>query len=266
MRVVVKYLEGVPLVTSYVVEVGGVRLVVDPGPASLHEPLDVDAVLCTHIHLDHCGSAGHLGRPTYVHERYVKHVVDPSRLYESSRAVLGVFAEKFGAPRPNPNVVGVADGARLFDAIDAVHTPGHAPHHVMYYYRDGKTLFVGDGAGVFIPDIGAVIPTTPPPFRLDLYLQSLDRVRGLDVEQVCFPHYYCTRDVEVVRRHVEQVRAWVEELRDRTELTVDEALRLLAKADENVAKVLSAASLYVDFYLRFTVLGFLDYLRSSLSV
>jgi len=261
MEVVVKRLEGVPLVTVYVFEVGGVRVVVDPGPASLFEPLDVDAVLCTHIHLDHCGSAGHLDKPTYVHERYTRHVVDPSKLYESSRAVLGVFAEKFGQPKPNEAVLGVADGARLFDAIDAVHTPGHAPHHVMYYYRDEKILFVGDGAGVHIPELGVVVPTTPPPFKLDVYLQSLDKVRGLDVEKVCFPHYYCTRDVEILERHREQVKAWVEVLQQNPHMDAEEALRALAKADENVEKVLAASGLYLDFYLRFSVLGFLDYLR-----
>jgi glyoxylase-like metal-dependent hydrolase (beta-lactamase superfamily II) len=56
MEVITKYLEGVPLITVFVVDVGGVRFAVDPGPAALHSPLDVDAVLCTHLHLDHCGS------------------------------------------------------------------------------------------------------------------------------------------------------------------------------------------------------------------
>ena len=44
-------------------------------------------------------------------------------------------------------------------------------------------------------------------------------------------------------------------------MDVEEALRALAKADENVEKVLAAGGLYLDFYLRFSVLGFLDYLR-----
>jgi len=265
MEVITKYLEGVPLITVFVVDVGGVRFAVDPGPAALHSPLDVDAVLCTHLHLDHCGSAGHLARPTYVHERYTRHVADPSKLYEASRSLLGVFAEKFGRPLPNEKVAGVPDGARLFDVFDAVHTPGHAPHHVMYYHRDRKTLFVGDGAGVHIPELGAVIPTTPPPFRLDLYLQSLDRLRGLDVNMLCYPHYSCTRDVELLKRHREQVETWVEALRGRLDLPVDEALRLLAKEDENVAKVLEAGGLYLDFYLRFSVSGFMEYLRQSAS-
>jgi Zn-dependent hydrolases, including glyoxylases len=265
MQVVTRFLEGVPLITVFVVEVGGVKVVVDPGPAALHTPLDVDAAVCTHIHLDHCGAAGHLGRPTYVHERYTRHIVDPSKLFESSRAVLGVFAEKFGAPLPNERTVGVSDGARLFDAFDAIYTPGHAPHHIMYFYRDEKILFTGDGAGVYIPELGAVIPTTPPPFRLDMYLQSLDKVRALDIEAVCYPHYSCTRNVELLKKHREQVETWVEVLEKNLELSLDDALRLLAKEDENVGKVLNAGGLYLDFYLRFSVLGFMDYLRQKAS-
>lgn len=263
MRVITKYLEGVPLVTTYVLEVGGVRLVVDPGPASLYTPLEVDAVLCTHLHLDHCGSSGHVRRPVFVHEKYTRHVVDPTKLYESSRAVLGVFAEKFGAPLPNEQVVAVADGARLFDALDAIHTPGHAPHHVAYFYRDRRILFVGDGAGVHIPELGVVIPTTPPPFRLDLYLQSLDKVKNLGAEVLCFPHYHCTRDVEILRRHREQVEAWVEALRDRYDLPLEDALRLLSRVDENVEKVVREGGLYLDFYLKFSALGFINYLKSA---
>jgi glyoxylase-like metal-dependent hydrolase (beta-lactamase superfamily II) len=124
---------------------------------------------------------------------------------------------------------------------------------------------VGDGAGVHIPELGVVIPTTPPPFRLDLYLQSLDKLRGLDVEVICFPHYSCTRDVDLLRRHREQVEAWVEVLRGRLDLAVEDALRLLAKEDENVAKVVDVGGLYLDFYLRFSVLGFVEYLRQSAS-
>mgnify|MGYP001770642612 CR=1 FL=1 len=265
MEIITKYLEGIPLITSYILDVGGVRLVIDPGPASLHTPLSVDAVICTHIHLDHCGSAGHLKKPTYVHERYVRHVVDPSKLFESSRAVLGLFAEKFGRPLPNEQAVGVSDGARLFDAIDAVHTPGHAPHHVTYFYRDAGVLFVGDGGGVYIPELKAIIPTTPPPFKLDVYLQSLNKVLGLGASAVCFSHYSCTGDVEILRRHIEQVKTWVEVLRDRLDRPVDDALRELSKADENVAKVLAAGGLYLEFYLKFSVLGFVEYLRSQSS-
>ncbi|ACB39560.1 MBL fold metallo-hydrolase [Pyrobaculum neutrophilum] len=265
MERVVRFLGGEPIVATYVFEVGGMRIAVDPGPASTLGSLEVDAVLCTHIHLDHCGSAGHLGKPAYVHERYVRHLVDPARLYEASLATLGVYAEVFGRPLPAREAVGVPDGARLFDAVDVFHTPGHAPHHVMYYYRDEKVLFVGDGAGVYIPELDVVIPTTPPPFRLQQYLESLSRVRGLDVDLLCFPHFACTRRVEILDVHREQIVGWVEALRDLVGGSVDDAVRAVAKVDENAAKVLQTGGLYADFFLRYSVAGLLDYLRSASS-
>lgn len=258
MEVVYRYLDGVPLVTIYVFDVGGVKVAVDPGPSSLHERLDADVALCTHLHLDHCGSAGFF-KTVYAHERYIAHLQDPTRLYESSRAVLGIFAEKFGRPRPVGEVKAVSDGQRVFDVIEAIYTPGHAPHHVMYYHRDAKRLFVGDGGGVYIPELRVVIPTTPPVFRLDMYLASLEKIRGLGVEELCYPHYTCTRDVELLEVHREQVESWVEVLKEAFD--VEDGLERLKREDENVAKVLEVGGLYLEFYLRFSVMGFLDYLR-----
>lgn len=262
MQIITKYLEKVPLLTTYILNLGDVKVVIDPGPASLHSPLDVDAVLCTHIHLDHCGSAGHINSPVYVHERYTKYVTEPLKLYEASKTVLGIFAEKFGAPLPSRQVVGVRDQTRLFDVIDVIYTPGHAPHHVVYYERDNKTLFIGDGGGVYIPELGVIVPTTPPPFKLDIYLQSLHRIKSLDVDTVCFPHYSCTRNVEILKVHEQQIRSWAETLKD-VDVPIDEALRLLARVDENVAKILTVGGFYAEFYLKISVLGFLNYLKSQ---
>lgn len=263
VRIITKSLGGEPLITVYALEAGGAAIVIDPGPASLHSPLEADAVLCTHLHLDHCGSAGYFGAPVYAHERYAAHLLDPSRLYEAARAVLGRYAEAWGAPPPCKNAVGVSDGARLFGAIDVLHAPGHAPHHVAYYWRDGGVLFVGDGAGGYIPELGAVIPVTPPPLRLDLYLQSLERMRAVGAGAICYSHYSCTRDVELLEAHRQQVRAWAEVLGESPDVSLDEAFRLLAREDENAARVLAAGGIYADLYLRVSVLGFLDYLRRA---
>ncbi|MFN3805079.1 MAG: MBL fold metallo-hydrolase, partial [Pyrobaculum sp.] len=69
MEVVYRHLDGAPLVTIYVFDVSGVKVAVDPGPSSLHKPLGADVALCTHLHLDHCGSAGFF-KTVYAHERY----------------------------------------------------------------------------------------------------------------------------------------------------------------------------------------------------
>src|SRR5260370_12830909 len=83
------------------------RAIVDPGPGStlgtLHQQLqahgigvgDLDAILLTHIHLDHAGATGSLARENprlllYVHKNAPPHMIAPSKLLPP-------------AQRPSPN-------------------------------------------------------------------------------------------------------------------------------------------------------------------
>src|SRR6266704_654631 len=65
-------------------------------------PGDIDALVVSHIHLDHAGGAGFLldempRAKVYVHERGLKHLVDPTRLLASARDALGPQeSERFG--------------------------------------------------------------------------------------------------------------------------------------------------------------------------
>src|ERR671914_2251277 len=80
-------------------EVDGV--LVDPGPQSCEDTLLAalggarpEALLLTHIHFDHAGTAGALVRrwpelPVYVHERGAKHMADPARLVASAARLYG---------------------------------------------------------------------------------------------------------------------------------------------------------------------------------
>ena len=75
-------------------------MLVDPGPeSSLHTLLEKigdqrpEAILLTHIHLDHAAATGAMvarwpDLPVYVHERGAPHIIDPSRLLASRRAPL----------------------------------------------------------------------------------------------------------------------------------------------------------------------------------
>src|SRR3989442_3628477 len=71
-------------------------------------PQEIDAVVVSHIHLDHAGGAGFLvdsmsAAKVYVHERGYKHLVDPTRLVTSAREALGpTEAEIFGTMKPIP--------------------------------------------------------------------------------------------------------------------------------------------------------------------
>ena len=90
-------------------------VLIDPGPTScLPDLLDAlgdqrpSALLLTHIHFDHAGAAGSLVERwpdlrVYVHERGAKHMIDPTRLYNSARRLYGDDMERlWGEMHPVP--------------------------------------------------------------------------------------------------------------------------------------------------------------------
>src|SRR5438128_3225392 len=84
-------------------------------------PQEIDAVVVSHIHLDHGGGPGFLldsmtAAKVYVRERGYKHLVDPPRPVTSARQALGpTEAEIFGTMKPIPaaRLVSVNDRDRL---------------------------------------------------------------------------------------------------------------------------------------------------------
>jgi glyoxylase-like metal-dependent hydrolase (beta-lactamase superfamily II) len=169
-------------------EVDGV--LIDPGPTSCLQTLldglagPPRAVLLTHIHLDHAGASGSLVErwpelEVYVHERGVKHMVDPSRLLESAKRLYGDDMDRLWGemvPVPERNIRELHGGERLLDgAFEVAYTPGHASHHVSYLH--GDTAFVGDVAGVRIPPATMTIPPTPPPdIDVEAWHESIERI------------------------------------------------------------------------------------------
>lgn len=162
------------------------------------KPSDLKALLVTHIHLDHAGSAGHfaaLGVPVFVHPRGERHLVDPSRLIAGSRAVHGErYDTFFGDPLPiAPSMIhSVADRATIEVAglhIEAIETLGHARHHHAWRVRDAASrvsctepdlLFVGDVVGMVSPGSNYIsIPVPPSDIDIPAWRTSMQRLRQL---------------------------------------------------------------------------------------
>jgi glyoxylase-like metal-dependent hydrolase (beta-lactamase superfamily II) len=190
-------------------------------------PSDLATVVVTHIHLDHAGGAGDIARmfpaaQVVVHELGARHLADPTRLMASARMVYGdELDELFGTLAPTPadritavgltGTIDLGGGRRL----DSHHTPGHARHHVGLVDSASGDLYVGDAAGVYIPETGDLRPATPPPdFDLATALASLRTFAALRATRLLFSHYGPVDAVtETLDRAAEEINVWVDETR-----------------------------------------------------
>jgi glyoxylase-like metal-dependent hydrolase (beta-lactamase superfamily II) len=208
-------------------------------------PADLATVVVTHIHLDHAGGTGDIagmfpGAEVVVHERGARHLADPSRLMASARGVWGDELDQlFGTLAPTPaerirtvDVSGTIDlggGRRL----DSHYAPGHARHHVALIDSVSGDLYVGDAAGIYIPDTGDLRPATPPPeFDLATALESLRTFAALRPARLLFSHYGPVDEVsETLDRSAEEINLWVEETRRARHrgLDLDHAVAMVAE-------------------------------------
>jgi len=187
-------------------------------------PQDLATIVVTHIHLDHAGGVGDLARhypnaEVVVHEKGARHLADPSRLMASARMVWGDKLDVlFGDLAPteaarirslgDTGSIDLGNGRRL----DSHYSPGHAKHHVGLIDSETGDLYVGDAAGVYLPETGDLRPATPPPdFDLDTALNSLKLFGALGPQRLLFSHYGPVEDVTAtLERSAEELRVWVD--------------------------------------------------------
>jgi glyoxylase-like metal-dependent hydrolase (beta-lactamase superfamily II) len=188
---------------------------------------DLATVVVTHIHLDHAGGAGDIAEmfpaaQIVVHQLGARHLADPSRLMAGARLVYGDALDRlFGAlaPVPADRIVALEDTGTIElgggRRLDSHYSPGHAKHHVGLVDSDSGDLYVGDAAGVYMPETGDLRPATPPPdFDLEIALASLRKFAALRPTRLLFSHYGPVTPVtETLDRSAEEIRVWVEATR-----------------------------------------------------
>ncbi|HUJ08081.1 MAG TPA: MBL fold metallo-hydrolase [Streptosporangiaceae bacterium] len=219
-------------------------------------PADLATVVVTHIHLDHAGGVGDIARmypaaQVVVHELGARHLADPSVLMASARMVYGDELDAlFGALRPTPperirtvertGAVDLGRGRRL----ESHYSPGHAKHHVGLIDSASGDLYVGDAAGIYIPETGDQRPATPPPdFDLGVALASLRMFAALEPARLLFSHYGPVQDVgQALARAAEEIEVWVEETTRarRAGLDLDHAVAMVAERTRDRYAVLAA--------------------------
>ncbi len=178
-------------------------IVVDPGPRRDVEQIlsvcpDISAIIVTHIHIDHAGGGATLQMVSktkiYVHPRGVKHLIDPSALWDASRRILMDAAEYYMRPEPaDPRLTEPLDeGFLKVDGVEleVMYTPGHASHHLSLIH--GDDMFPGDAAGLYL--CGHQAPTTPPRYELGMALASIDKMISRSPKRLFLPHFGLIKD------------------------------------------------------------------------
>ena len=208
-------------------------------------PGDLATIAVTHIHLDHAGGVGDLARmyadaEVVVHERGARHLADPSRLMASASMVYGDELDAlFGRLAATPaERIRAVDDAGVIDLgggrrLESHYSPGHAKHHVGLLDSTSGDLYVGDAAGIYIPETGDQRPATPPSdFDLDTALASLRLFADLAPARLLFSHYGPVSAVaQALDRSADELRVWVDETRRAhgAGLDLDHAVAMVAQ-------------------------------------
>ena len=193
-------------------------------------PEQLAYIIVSHIHLDHSGGTGALLREfpnaqVLVHPRGAKHLIEPSRLINAARQLYGAsFDVLFGEiyPVPEELVHTPEDGETLNlgggRTLTIYHAPGHARHHMILHDPASRGIFSGDCLGCHYPLVSRLIgcpyilPITPPSeFDPAAFMETFDRLAGLNLENVYFTHFGRVADASVIiSRNKELVRVFAE--------------------------------------------------------
>jgi glyoxylase-like metal-dependent hydrolase (beta-lactamase superfamily II) len=216
-------------------ESDGHRAIIDPGPestiATLREGLharglsvaQLDAILLTHIHLDHAGASGSLVRENpriavYVHELGAPHMIDPSRLLASAQRLWPdtlhhLFGETLPVPKENLRILVGGETLTLGTReLEVAYTPGHASHHVSYFDATEGIAFIGDTTGIRIDNGPYILPATPPPdISLEIWDKSFETILARQPSRLFLTHFgYANKPAEHIEEFRRRLHHWAE--------------------------------------------------------
>lgn len=206
--------------------------VIDTGIGQRHElildalesvdiaPEELDIIAPTHVHLDHAGGAGYLARDcpnatVVVHERGARHLIDPARLIEGTKAAVGDQWQFYGDPLsvPEDRIRPLTDGDTIDLGNHQLHThhvPGHATHQIVFEDPANDAVFTADAAGIYVPTTDAVCETSPPSeFDLEQCLSDIELLEDLDPETLLYAHYGPTPAANRLPAYADVLTDWV---------------------------------------------------------
>ncbi|MHC1566746.1 MAG: MBL fold metallo-hydrolase [Candidatus Syntropharchaeia archaeon] len=188
---------------TYLID-GDTRILVDPGLGHYVEgllrdmkrdgfdPEDVDLIVVTHLHVDHCGgcrafkeiSSAKIG----LHSIQEKHL----DVAEKVSAFFGMDPVTFTAD--------VYIGEKI-DSFEVLHTPGHSPESLCFYHRDEGILICGDL--VFKASVGR---TDLPGGNGEEMKRSIINVSKLRIEHLLPGHMGIVQGEKNVRKNFDFIQ------------------------------------------------------------
>jgi len=229
-------------------------------------------IIPTHIHVDHGGAAGYLAQnlpqaKVVLHPKGAAHMVEPSRLIESTRLIFGENCmEAFGPilPVPQDQIHTAKDGEVIplgKRDLRISFSPGHAPHHISIQDSLTNGLFCGEALGFpldSMPDI--ILPAGIPPFDPEFYLESIYKLEKLSPDLLFYSHIGARGNAD---KRIEGVK--------KNSIAFGEIISKAVEAGEDDQRILERLSEYVKGYsskaeisgFQLTLSGYIDYFRNK---
>lgn len=192
-------------VSCFLLEFAGKRVLVDAGTGSAYghvlgaaprrlaalgvAPESIDAVLITHLHVDHVhGLLDEAGAARYPNAELVLHAAEAgfwlnkdvqAQAPEAAQEYFG-HAQRSVAPYAG-RIRHVTDGQDGVAGVTAVHLPGHTPGHTGWMLASAGAALLIWGDVVHIPGIQFARPEAAMAFDIDADLGRQSRTRALDM-------------------------------------------------------------------------------------
>jgi|GEM_PF-466577 len=184
----------------------------------------IDSLLLTHTHYDHVGGLSYLqdrfhfkvyssgvGVNLLKKSKVTDFINHLNREYDNQNGIKDHIS--FHPPR---YLRSLAEGDRLkidrSHTLEVLETPGHTRCSLSFYLVEDKILFPGDSVGVAEKN-GAIKPLFLSSYRS--YIDSLDKLAGLDAEVLCLAHNRYLRGSEKVRQFFQRSRHSAQAFKER---------------------------------------------------
>jgi len=164
-------------------------------------------LILTHSHWDHTQGV------IYFREKVEKEGIAPIEIFASEKAIPYLKDQSYNTcfvvNDYNSELIDIEGVKPLKDreiiyinkelSLEIIETPGHMPDHIAVYDKKNKTVFVGDTPGIhWYPDLYVCNSNNPFWSEKD-YLESIRKLKSLDVDFLCIAHFGVLTEGDIIR-------------------------------------------------------------------